>query len=131
MAETPKNQPQTLPTDLERVIFETAAHARPQSIPKLMLVAWRVKLWLEQLLYQTMMVGLASNLDVPIGHPIFPTNLLHLIQPTPTRVPGDFVRHLFLVANIDDARAILSACCRIENLWLSTLESETLLEALR
>ncbi|KAJ7137604.1 hypothetical protein C8R43DRAFT_609431 [Mycena crocata] len=35
----------TLPLDLERHIFELCAHWRPVSIPKLMLVAWRVKVW--------------------------------------------------------------------------------------
>ncbi|KAJ7476703.1 hypothetical protein FB451DRAFT_1173563 [Mycena latifolia] len=34
-----------LPLDLERVILEISALSRPLSIPTLMLVAWRVKLW--------------------------------------------------------------------------------------
>jgi hypothetical protein len=35
----------TLPLDLERQIFETAALSRPVSIPNMMGVAWRVKHW--------------------------------------------------------------------------------------
>jgi hypothetical protein len=34
-----------LPTELERQIFELCALSRPVRIPKLMLVAWRVKEW--------------------------------------------------------------------------------------
>jgi hypothetical protein len=44
-APEPKVHP-ALPADLERAIFEIAAHARPVSIPTFMLVAWRVKTWL-------------------------------------------------------------------------------------
>ncbi|KAF7362999.1 hypothetical protein MVEN_00651600 [Mycena venus] len=41
-----------LPLDLEHRIFEIAAMACPVSIPRLMLVAWRVKDWVEPLLYR-------------------------------------------------------------------------------
>jgi hypothetical protein len=34
-----------LPIELERQIFEICASSRPVLIPKLMLVAWRVKQW--------------------------------------------------------------------------------------
>ncbi|KAJ7622098.1 hypothetical protein FB45DRAFT_121814 [Roridomyces roridus] len=43
--------PPSLPPELERDLFELAAYTRPRSIPKLMLVAWRVKAWVEPLLY--------------------------------------------------------------------------------
>ncbi|KAJ7131272.1 hypothetical protein C8R44DRAFT_871785 [Mycena epipterygia] len=42
---------QTLRLELERKIFELAALSRPKAIPTLMRVAWRVKLWVEPLLY--------------------------------------------------------------------------------
>ncbi|KAJ6580682.1 hypothetical protein B0H19DRAFT_1228297 [Mycena capillaripes] len=141
MAETPTNQPQTLPTDLERAIFEAAAHAYPLSILRFMLVAWRLKLWLvksgqqisfhfvtqtvilrlEPLLYHTIVVGHVFKSNAPVDYPIFPTKLLHLIQPTPTRTPGNFVRHLLVPTTVNDARVMLSACRRIESLWTTTM----------
>ncbi|KAJ7748681.1 hypothetical protein B0H16DRAFT_1552852 [Mycena metata] len=45
-----------LPPDVERLIFETAARLDPTIIPKLMLVAWRVKRWLEPVLYRILFV---------------------------------------------------------------------------
>ncbi|KAJ6574558.1 hypothetical protein B0H19DRAFT_1254249 [Mycena capillaripes] len=45
-----------LPPELERKIFEICTYAQPVSIPNLMLVAARVKEWLEPLLYVTIVV---------------------------------------------------------------------------
>ncbi|KAJ7622045.1 hypothetical protein FB45DRAFT_870282 [Roridomyces roridus] len=47
--------PPLLPPELEREIFELAAYTRPRSIPKLMLVAWRVKAWVETLFYRVLL----------------------------------------------------------------------------
>ncbi|KAJ7487384.1 hypothetical protein B0H11DRAFT_1117736 [Mycena galericulata] len=41
-----------LPAELERLVFETAAYSNPQSMPGLLLVARRVKIWIEPLLYR-------------------------------------------------------------------------------
>ncbi|KAJ6482777.1 hypothetical protein C8R45DRAFT_307587 [Mycena sanguinolenta] len=46
-----------LPPELEQTIFEVIALSWPRSIPRLMLVAWRVKSWVEPLLYRTIIVG--------------------------------------------------------------------------
>ncbi|KAJ7686303.1 hypothetical protein B0H17DRAFT_1072241 [Mycena rosella] len=48
--------PTTLPLDLERHIFELSAVSRPVSIPNLLRVAWRVKHWVEPLLYRTLII---------------------------------------------------------------------------
>ncbi|KAJ7270131.1 hypothetical protein B0H12DRAFT_1320326 [Mycena haematopus] len=45
---------QILPPELEREIFEILALSRPVCIPNMMLVAQRVKLWVEPLLYRTL-----------------------------------------------------------------------------
>ncbi|KAF7317626.1 hypothetical protein MKEN_00850000 [Mycena kentingensis (nom. inval.)] len=45
-----------LPPELERAIFELAALRRPKSIPSLMLVAWRVKEWLDPILCRTLAI---------------------------------------------------------------------------
>jgi len=119
----PKLSP-ALPPELERAIFETAAHIRPLSIPRFMLVAWRVKIWLEPLLYQT--VVLSQRADYPHnlqGHiPCFQSHiLLSLIQSKSVRFPGGSVRNLFFPAGIstEDTSAILSACRSVENLWMT------------
>ncbi|KAJ7057078.1 hypothetical protein C8F01DRAFT_1372381 [Mycena amicta] len=45
-----------LPFELERHIFELAALSCPACIPRLVLVAWRVKDWVEPLLYRTLVL---------------------------------------------------------------------------
>ncbi|KAJ7137583.1 hypothetical protein C8R43DRAFT_1238861 [Mycena crocata] len=84
----------TLPLDLERHIFELYAHWRPVSIPKLMLVAWRVKVWVEPILYRTLLV----NNDDPIA---------------------GCVRNVYL-DDVGDTtlELLLSQCTGIENLWI-------------
>ncbi|KAF7311817.1 hypothetical protein MIND_00192200 [Mycena indigotica] len=47
-----------LPVELEREIFETTALMNAERIPTLLLVARRVLVWLEPLLYRTLHVGL-------------------------------------------------------------------------
>ncbi|KAJ7075698.1 hypothetical protein C8R43DRAFT_1054098 [Mycena crocata] len=55
-----------LPLELERHIFETCARSQPICIPKLMLVAWRVKEWVEPLMYGTITLnGYESFVDYP------------------------------------------------------------------
>ncbi|KAJ7499949.1 hypothetical protein FB451DRAFT_1207059 [Mycena latifolia] len=49
-----------LPIDLEREIFELAAVSQPRSIPILILVARRIKAWLEPLIYRVLSI---TNLD--------------------------------------------------------------------
>ncbi|KIM45596.1 hypothetical protein M413DRAFT_24768 [Hebeloma cylindrosporum] len=46
-----------LPSELEREIFEIAASSHPKWIPKLVLVARRVRIWLEPELYRIMRSG--------------------------------------------------------------------------
>ncbi|KAJ7642184.1 hypothetical protein FB45DRAFT_1126550 [Roridomyces roridus] len=48
--------PPALPPDVERIIFEVSARSRPRHIPQLILVARRVKQWIEPLLYHTLIV---------------------------------------------------------------------------
>ncbi|KAJ7616528.1 hypothetical protein FB45DRAFT_1063956 [Roridomyces roridus] len=51
-----------LPPELEHTIFVLAAYADPLSVPILILVAWRVKRWVERLRYRVMLFsgGLAG-----------------------------------------------------------------------
>ncbi|KAJ6496190.1 hypothetical protein C8R45DRAFT_985172 [Mycena sanguinolenta] len=63
----------TLPPELERTIFEIAARSRPEKIPILMLTAWRIKHWLEPLLYRAVSL---SNTFGGQGFPIVPADVL-------------------------------------------------------
>ncbi|KAJ7141786.1 hypothetical protein C8R43DRAFT_1017203 [Mycena crocata] len=105
-----------LPLELERHIFETCAHIYPASIPTLMVVAWRVKEWVEPLLYNTVIAG-RSRGDI---YPSLPTEsrIQALIDSKPAVFFGRHVRNLM----IDDraggsAHRILAVCTGIENLW--------------
>ncbi|KAF7345701.1 hypothetical protein MVEN_01590100 [Mycena venus] len=72
-----------LPPEIERVIFESVAFSHPVRIPNLMQVAWRVKDWVEPLLYRVIIVMPASTSGdslVPICRPEI---LLRLISTKP------------------------------------------------
>ncbi|KAJ6476679.1 hypothetical protein C8R47DRAFT_1220174 [Mycena vitilis] len=62
------NMDPALPQDLERKIFELAAHRDIRSIPTLMRVAWRFKAWLEPLLYRASFLDIQSC-SYPGRHP--------------------------------------------------------------
>ncbi|KAF8186527.1 hypothetical protein K438DRAFT_1835762 [Mycena galopus ATCC 62051] len=117
-----------LPPELERAIFEICATVSWSLIPKFMLVAWRVKTWLEPLLYRTIVVG--SQLD-PFSEkydgPVFPIAcdaLMSLINSKDPTFFRDSVCHLYLAHHIAEEEAIiLSACSGIEDLWLAAQTS--------
>ncbi|KAJ7662811.1 hypothetical protein DFH06DRAFT_1325161 [Mycena polygramma] len=103
-----------LPLDLERHIFELAALTRPVCIPKLMRVAWRVKHWVEPLLYRTLFISHNPIAGIPrcdrelLTTPIA-ENLLHS------------VRNVQVKALIPEyINTVISACPHIENLYLMT-----------
>ncbi|KAJ7119926.1 hypothetical protein C8R43DRAFT_1241708 [Mycena crocata] len=114
-----------LPADLERDIFETTATTRPVSIPTLMLVALRVRAWLEPLLYRTLVLpGADDNLsleDQVSGYPVLRRDaLLSLVHSKPPDFWAKNVRHLLLGEGpIADASLILSVCSGLENLWIT------------
>ncbi|KAJ6453710.1 hypothetical protein C8R45DRAFT_630365 [Mycena sanguinolenta] len=109
-----------LPFELERVIFETAAREWPPMIPTTMLVAWRVKHWIERLLYR--IVHVSSALTQRRIFPVVPVDvLLTAIANQQASLLGA-VEYLFL----EDLPAshsstilgsIFSACPRITHLF--------------
>ncbi|KAJ7670082.1 hypothetical protein DFH06DRAFT_1293976 [Mycena polygramma] len=123
-----------LPSDLEYLIFEVAALLWPRSIPKFMLVAWRVKIWLEPLLYRTIIV-----LDEPseleecnkVGtHPlaIESSVFVSVLRTKPPSFFGNSVRQLHLGTTCldkTDEADVLSACSNVENLWLAARSQVT------
>ncbi|KAJ7177023.1 hypothetical protein C8R46DRAFT_1077991 [Mycena filopes] len=130
-----------LPLDLQREIFEICAYSRPTLIPRLMLVAWNVKEWLEPLLYHTLCVEsadeAASCLVVPDGIPEFPIltveRVLSLIQSRPAPFFHNAVRNLYFTPLVDKSLVpILTVCTGVENLWMvhDELELDPLVSAL-
>ncbi|KAJ7123380.1 hypothetical protein C8R44DRAFT_875586 [Mycena epipterygia] len=105
-----------LPPELEFQIFEICACSRPVLIPKLMLVAWRVKEWVEPLLYRTIALTHSRPIE---GYPTFTTDIvLSAIRTKGGDFFRDSVRNLFLFSIPEYAmKKILSVCIRVENLW--------------
>ncbi|KAJ7758373.1 hypothetical protein B0H16DRAFT_651142 [Mycena metata] len=114
------NEPR-LPPDLERSVFEAAASS-PSGMLNLMLVAWRVKVWIEPLLYRVIFLSTKSIIPELDGLPVFTIDVLRgLIA---ARGPAFFqsvVRHLFLDGATylpeDVVPAILEACRHVTNLF--------------
>ncbi|KAJ6564160.1 hypothetical protein B0H19DRAFT_1140452 [Mycena capillaripes] len=93
-----------LPAELERLIFELAASSSPKSMPALLLIAQRVKIWIEPLLYEVLTLNPARIARLA---PIFSTK------------PASFfrcVRHIyFWGASTADIARILSMCDAVIN----------------
>ncbi|KAJ7759701.1 hypothetical protein B0H14DRAFT_2974459 [Mycena olivaceomarginata] len=110
-----------LPAELERKIFELAAHARSKSIPTLLLVARRVKTWLEPILYS---VVVFSN---PIhGHVCFePVQFSSIIQ---SQEISQHVRHLFASHEFGRPHLdlVLASCSAVQNLAIPGLQPDHL-----
>ncbi|KAJ7603865.1 hypothetical protein DFH06DRAFT_1255871 [Mycena polygramma] len=112
-----------LPVDLERDIFEACALSRPVGIPTLMLVAWRVKQWVEPLLYRSITVGYTASIA---GYPILTWELfLAVLHSKPPLFFANAVHHLniFLprlkLEAADRLSAVLSVCTAVENLGIA------------
>ncbi|KAJ7161897.1 hypothetical protein C8R43DRAFT_316112 [Mycena crocata] len=102
-----------LPPELERHVFEATARSRPVIIPKLMLVAWRVKEWVEPFLYHTIAITSIRGMEC---YPCFSTEVI-LHKPAPFL--RKHVRNLFVNDEFDEEtlKALLPICTGIENLW--------------
>ncbi|KAJ7088105.1 hypothetical protein C8R44DRAFT_819473 [Mycena epipterygia] len=112
------------PPELERQIFEIAALLRPVGIPKLMLVAWRVKEWVEPLLYRIIVLELPGRLPLL---PAITGNLLSSAMEAKPSFFGRAVRHLML-AGVDapTLEYVLSICSGVDNLWVNDDLTQTI-----
>ncbi|KAJ7620307.1 hypothetical protein FB45DRAFT_929925 [Roridomyces roridus] len=110
--------PSSLPLELEREIFEQAAYTDPLSVPKLMLVAWRVKIWVEPFLYRILMlVGSASD-PKEKGYPFIDDHHLTRASSMPPDVLKTSVRNLWLDwLPHDAAESFISAASQAQNVW--------------
>ncbi|KAJ7767137.1 hypothetical protein B0H16DRAFT_351706 [Mycena metata] len=119
-----------LPNELERVIFLDAAISRPANIPALILVAWRVKHWVEPLLYHIVCL---SRIGAPMeGYPRFTIDvMLRAIQRKPASFFHDNVQHLCLNSgSTAQQAAILRACTGVKNLCIPNHSLEPHLDAI-
>ncbi|KAJ7136381.1 hypothetical protein C8R43DRAFT_1239019 [Mycena crocata] len=102
-----------------------------------MLVAWRVKRWVEPLLYRTVTLPSDSHRgdreDKVKGIPIHHREVItDLIQTRPPEFLGQSVRNLLMCYRRGvDNRPILSACHNIENLWIASDNLHDLLPILQ
>ncbi|KAJ7486824.1 hypothetical protein FB451DRAFT_1228123 [Mycena latifolia] len=110
-----------LPFELERQIFELSALSRPVSIPTLLCVAWRVKHWIEPILYRTLVIG--PHLDAIDGLPLCTVETFTEIAGTQSvSFLRDSVRNLILfVVPSKDVKFIVSTCRNVENLHIMPL----------
>ncbi|TFK61272.1 hypothetical protein BDN72DRAFT_904252 [Pluteus cervinus] len=101
--------PTTLPPELERIIFEYTAKKSRRDIPRLMLVAHRISIWLKPILYETIIRPNHQNKLVDYNPPTetLPTYALH-------------VRHLLISVSTEapEVTQYLTSCKNIENLAL-------------
>ncbi|KAJ7925540.1 hypothetical protein B0H13DRAFT_1974658 [Mycena leptocephala] len=123
-----------LPPELEQIVFEFAALSHPTTIPKFMQVASRIKIWVEPLLYRTVLVctrqarRTSRSLQIP-GFPACP------VSTKPRVFLQQSVKHLFLDESVfeleaDTVQTVLSVCTRVVNLFVSCLSSTQALDLL-
>ncbi|KAJ6481477.1 hypothetical protein C8R47DRAFT_1134551 [Mycena vitilis] len=104
------------PSELEREIFEMAAHLHPETMARLLLVARRVYEWIARIRYRIV---------TPDGaHFTLPTLALTRAIQTNSHPPSFFrdrVRHLGVPFRLDrDFRNILSICSEIQTIFCAT-----------
>ncbi|KAJ7164272.1 hypothetical protein C8R46DRAFT_1099161 [Mycena filopes] len=139
--ETPVTTPETtfapfsipIPPELECLIFELAASSRPVWIPSLMLVARRVKHWVEPILYRVVFVG-SSGTCIGEGFSVFAKD--RLLTTIANKSPS-FLSHAIRNLNLDHAveppelAAILDACTGLRNLVVNVSPGSALLALTR
>ncbi|KAJ7123943.1 hypothetical protein C8R43DRAFT_1241015 [Mycena crocata] len=111
-----------LPMELEREIFELAAHYRPLSIATLILVAHRVKVWLEPLLYRIIASeGAGSSWGIQ-GRPIlrWPPEVVAMQSKSPSFF-NDTIENLYI---IDRKHSLTSHLSALGNLPLKQLHCD-------
>ncbi|KAF8178222.1 hypothetical protein K438DRAFT_1836520 [Mycena galopus ATCC 62051] len=109
-----------LPPELERHVFEITAFLHPSSRLRLLLVAHRVKIWIEPLLYTVLTIG-APNLSKGNANSssLSMQTLSNLMDGKPASFFRDHVRHIYFMGSAAaPILRILSVCDAIEDLNL-------------
>ncbi|KAJ7187808.1 hypothetical protein C8R46DRAFT_1052638 [Mycena filopes] len=124
-----------LPLDIERRIFELVAFSKPIDAPPLLRVAWRVKHWIEPLLYRILIVTPTGERWDGIPS-IRATTLLNRIGSKPAAFFASSVRYLCLLnpglGAMDSfaVDAILRACTGVTTLSSGHIRGPAQLDAL-
>ncbi|KAJ7626925.1 hypothetical protein FB45DRAFT_920319 [Roridomyces roridus] len=116
---SPRSLEPLLPLELEQVIFELAAYTEPLCVPRLMLVAWRVKEWVHHLLYRILLYS--DDPEGPGGARAYPhrediKNYPRIFSVPPSLLKTS-VRHLCLHGRGEMESFLFSACSSLEDLW--------------
>ncbi|KAF7291431.1 hypothetical protein MIND_01288200 [Mycena indigotica] len=106
------------PPELEYVIFKLAAAQDRGSIPRLMLVAWRVKEWIEPLMYQPLLFDSQITRDNNLGL-LFPFERLPQLSPNVAAGVKSSMISIFPAASV---LAILGKLPALENVFLSVTD---------
>ncbi|KAF8143874.1 hypothetical protein K438DRAFT_2029391 [Mycena galopus ATCC 62051] len=118
---SPRADP-AFPEDLERCIFECAAFFHTDCIPALLLVAHRVKIWIEPLFYKAVTIyglprGTGPKPNTNFRHSV--PALYSLMKSKPASFFSDHVRHVQLVGvPIAEILPALAECNAATNLAL-------------
>ncbi|KAJ7718455.1 hypothetical protein B0H16DRAFT_423717 [Mycena metata] len=109
-----------LPPELERIIFEIAALARPTFIPRLMRTARRVKIWVEPLLYRSVFIPV---IYLPDSYNIkgFPRFTVDQLLCKPPSFLQSTVKYMYLDREFDDLEeleTLLRTCGGVHTLAL-------------
>ncbi|KAJ7160589.1 hypothetical protein C8R43DRAFT_993381 [Mycena crocata] len=110
-----------LPPEIEREIFEIAALASLESIPLFVLVAQRVRTWMQPLLYRAVATAPAKRRPGSLSEGIMCRAYLKVLNPTSSAVFHDHVRQLYFCGDMNDGEHIermLSLCSGVVNLAL-------------
>ncbi|KAJ7651367.1 hypothetical protein FB45DRAFT_890364 [Roridomyces roridus] len=105
-----------LPPELERLILELVALSHPVSIPNLLLVASRVRAWVQPLVHRTVVVTRDRRVSPVDGLRSYRPEVFFQIAEL-QRPSLDSVRNLMLVEIDDELASILSACPHVQNLY--------------
>ncbi|KAJ7863683.1 hypothetical protein B0H13DRAFT_2070044 [Mycena leptocephala] len=104
----------TLPTELERLIFEIAAITHPYCMPSMLRVAHRIKIWIEPLLYGLLTI-LPESAPYPDTKTLFVRripDIRKLVNRKPASFLRQHVRHVCFIGfpSDDIVLQLLSAC---------------------
>ncbi|KAJ7051534.1 hypothetical protein C8F01DRAFT_1174869 [Mycena amicta] len=119
MGDLPLASQPKLPPELECHIFQLAARLNPELVPALLVVAWRVKEWIEPLLYNTLIIQ--TEVTAKIANVRSCT--MDLITGTHAKSPKflrkNVVNCMLCVLVAEQASTILSVLQGVENLFIS------------
>ncbi|KAJ7073581.1 hypothetical protein C8F01DRAFT_1360439 [Mycena amicta] len=109
-----------LPRELERLIFRTVALAAPSEARSFLFVAWRVKEWVEPLLYRSLVITPSMHFGTIVSAPILklsPYTFDTLVQRKPPSFFSNCVQNLlFYSVSSEEIRNVLRICVRTKRL---------------